>query len=703
MFDLARDLIAQLHAKPWLLILDGLERVLVAYHRIDAAEVPDEDANSPTDKVLNRNPCDTIRDEDGDLLRKLAACSPSKILVSSRLTPRVLLNPSGQPITGAKRITLPGLRPADAENLLRSCNITGDSARIQDYLTQNCDNHPLVIGILAGLINLPGPARGNFDAWLANSGPQGGAKLDLGNLNLIQRRNHILRAAVDALPDKSRQFLSTLALLSESVDYETLAVFNPHTPPDDEKLSDTVRDLEQRGLLQYDSLTRRHDLHPVVRSVASANMTVADKERYGKRVVDHLSSQPHSPYEQAKTLEDVASGLHVVRTLLKLGRLQKAADAFIGGLASAMLFNLEAYAEVLALLRPFFPDHWGELPEGIDPSKASDLANDAAIALDHCGESSAALAVYGVSLLAELNKEKWHPMNARFLNISNSLSGQNLQAEAFRVIKLALEIASIRDAKEDLFMSRLFLCRIQSDFGQWEETAETWRLLDPMGRRWSRDAYRQGRAEYYFALSRFWQGNLQEPHLAATASLAERDNNRRNLRDLHRLRGAWRLEQGEWALAAESFQEAVRMARERRLTDEASEAGLTLAKFHLGQFGKPEEARQEAERLAGQRDPAHRTLAMLWRAIGEDEKAKKHALAAYQWAWANGEPYVHRYELTKTTELLKEMNVPAPLLPGYDPSKDKPFPWEPAVRAAIEKLRAEKDRKEAANIEERPK
>ena len=89
--------------------------------------MPDEDANNPTDKIVDRNPCDAIRDEDNDLLRALAAAAPSKILVSSRLTPRVLLNPSGQPITGAKRITLPGLRPSDAEQLLRSCGIEGDS------------------------------------------------------------------------------------------------------------------------------------------------------------------------------------------------------------------------------------------------------------------------------------------------------------------------------------------------------------------------------------------------------------------------------------------------------------------------------------------------------------------------------------------------------------------------------------------------
>jgi tetratricopeptide (TPR) repeat protein len=210
-----------------------------------------------------------------------------------------------------------------------------------------------------------------------------------------------------------------------------------------------------------------------------------------------------------------------------------------------------------------------------------------------------------------------------------------------------------------------------------------------MGRTWSRGVYRQGEAEYGYARFQFWQGRLQEEHLTAAAALAQQDNNRGTLRDLHRLRGAWRLEQGEWALAAASFDRAVTMAREVRLVDAESETGLALAKHHLGQL-TGDAARSEAERLAGLRQPAHRYLALLWLALGDRAKAEHHALAAYRWAWADGEPYVNRYELTKTTELLNTLGVPIPNLPPYDPAKDEPFPWEADVRAAIEKLKAEK-------------
>ncbi len=100
--------------------------------------------------------------------------------------------------------------------------------------------------------------------------------------------------------------------------------------------------------------------------------------------------------------------------------------------------------------------------------------------------------------------------------------------------------------------------------------------------------------------------------------------------------------------------------------------------------------RHEAEQLASAKRPSHRTLADLWFAIGDYEQAKKHALAAYKRAWADGEPYVYRYELNKARALLEKLGAEVPNLPPYDPSKDEKLPWEDQVAAAIEKLRAEK-------------
>lgn len=750
--ELGDDLLACLHERPWLLILDGLERVLVAYHRIDAAEVPDEEANAPTDKILNRNPCDAIREEDSDLLRRLAAAAPSKILVSSRLTPRALLNPSGQSIPGAKRFALPGLRPADAEQLLRSCGITGNSEKIQEYLSQNCDNHPLVIGVLAGLITNYLRDRGNFDTWVADSTSQGGAYLDLAKLDLVKKRNHILKTAFEALPDKSRQLLSTLALISSSVDYETLSAFNPHMPPEPErvekpappeyhkdweligywqkkeakekykaeqyrrrkyehairiwrqnskihetleKLTDTVKDIEQRGMLQYNSSYQLYDLHPVVRGVATSLIKKNEANQYGQRVIDYFSSLSHQPYIQASSLDDVSTGLQVVQTLLRLQRFEEAADAYQGDLAEALVFSLEAYEDILALLHPFFPFGWNELPK-IAYWRTTPLINYAAIALAEKGEIETAISAYSAAILLELNQEAWRTVDGLLNNISYYLPSQNLLAKSSRIIFLNHSLSDIIKIKEDeLFLNMLLIFNFQTIIGNWNEAEFTWQQLEPMVHSCP-GHYRQGQAEYLFALNRFKQGLLQITHILSAEKIARAGNNRFTLRNICILRGNWLLEQGEWSLSAVSFHDAITMARERGLCDEESETGLALAKLHLGQFHSPDEARHEAERLSGLRKPARRYLAMLWREIGDLEQAKKYALAAYKWAWADGEPYVNRYELDKTTELLRELNMPVPDLPPYDPAKDEPFPWEADVRKAIEKLRVEKAAKQTA-------
>jgi hypothetical protein len=46
--------------------------------------------------------------------------------------------------------------------------------------------------------------------------------------------------------------------------------------------------------------------------------------------VGHFSTRPHRPYDEAETLDDVRDGLHIVRTLLKMGRDQEVYDAYRG-------------------------------------------------------------------------------------------------------------------------------------------------------------------------------------------------------------------------------------------------------------------------------------------------------------------------------------------------------------------------------------
>jgi tetratricopeptide (TPR) repeat protein len=267
------------------------------------------------------------------------------------------------------------------------------------------------------------------------------------------------------------------------------------------------------------------------------------------------------------------------------------------------------------------------------------------------------------------------------------LIAQNRLAQQERCLSGALQLATLSGVDETIFALRRLSFRQLATIGKWADAKFTWDLLNPMGRDWSRSSYRPGNAEYDYALFRFWQGALSEENLSVAEQLANVGKNRKILRDLHGLRAEWHLERSQWQPAVDSLQEAISMARAVGQVDSAAEARLALARFHLGQLADP---RGEAEQLASAAWVSNLALADLWLAIGDHEQAKKHALAAYKSAWADGEPFVFRYELNKARTLLEKLGAEIPNLPPYDPAKDGKFPCEDEVVAAVEKLRAEK-------------
>ena len=158
-------------------------------------------------------------------------------------------------------------------------------------------------------------------------------------------------------------------------------------------LTATVRDLEQRSLLQYDRQAGRWDLHPVVRAVAFSRLRDQDRDHVGQRIIDHFSQRPHNPYEQAETLDDLHDGITVARTLFQIDRKQEAWDALQDDLINALLFNVEAYPEALSLLRPFFPHGWSAPAEGLNDAYIGLLANVASIAFSGLDEPRKAAGV----------------------------------------------------------------------------------------------------------------------------------------------------------------------------------------------------------------------------------------------------------------------------------------------------------------------
>jgi hypothetical protein len=239
---LGDELLRQLTARRWLLALDGIERILVAYHRLDAAQADDGDVAHDPDSA-NRPYEDCIRPTDSDLLQKLCGAAPSKLVMSSRLMPTALRGIGARPRDGVRHRLLIGLAPEDAERLMRDIGVRGDSARMRHFLDKEFGCHPLVVAVIAGVVYDFAPSPCDFDGWLDH--PDGGANVNLASPDIKQRRNHILKSAFDALDADAREVVARLAMCAHALDWQTLQALNPRRPAPPEEVPEPKRGDDQ--------------------------------------------------------------------------------------------------------------------------------------------------------------------------------------------------------------------------------------------------------------------------------------------------------------------------------------------------------------------------------------------------------------------------------------------------------------------------
>jgi hypothetical protein len=218
--ELTAQVFSALRTRPYLLVLDGFERLLGAYHRFDPTKLRDEEV-APGKRTL-------IEPLGEYVVRELTAVAPSKVLISTRLMPDALEGRFGPRVPGVRHMRLPGLTESDTITLLGRLGVRGTEPMMARFF-RRLDNHPLLIGIVAGLVRDYRPDPGGFDRWLAD--PTAGGMLTLPELDMTQRRNHILAAALNGLPPGSQRVLTWISVFSGAINWNTLEAINPFRPP----------------------------------------------------------------------------------------------------------------------------------------------------------------------------------------------------------------------------------------------------------------------------------------------------------------------------------------------------------------------------------------------------------------------------------------------------------------------------------------
>jgi tetratricopeptide (TPR) repeat protein len=702
--DLCAAVLTALREQPYLLVLDGFERLLTAYHVLDPSKLRDEDVATSKRSL--------IEPQAHEALRALTAAGPSKILISSRLMPDALEGRFGQRITGVSHVRLPGLTDADTVDLLARLGVHGDQKPINVFFRQ-LDNHPLVVGIVAGLVRDYRRYPRSFDRWRAD--PTAGGAFKLGQLNLMQRQSHILATALDDLDPDRRLLLGYLAELAGAVDWSTLDAINPFLPEppelDDDPTSPeadalfaawrasepvararaqldlALRDIEERGLLWWDRASNTYDLHPIVRAVVHDQFEEGNRVRANERITEHFEALPTPEESQVTSVEELQNTITLFRALVGAGRFDRAVEVWQWQLMGPILVRLGATATAAELLEPLASNNgfWEHEMLATAMYQAGRFA-------DTLYHSIAAFRVY-LENSEELDDEKSEELelddddtDGLFYAGLNGIIDPSIElgrlATATRFLNLYDEFSNTgRDASSARQRGVVAAKRGQptTALALFDEAQ---RLPNHVAEVWFDSEIRYWRL--YVALHA--DPSFTEESLNAADTKANTWLERRNLM---RLRRDFLVRRGQLEQALAVAQECDRMEQ-----DSGVETAPAATAYLLAALGKTAEAAVASEealdrlpRLDSARRPYY-YLARALHALGRTREAGPLARYAYEQAWGEGRPYCNHWDLIDAEALLTDVGEESPELSDADMTTLQ-VPLEQEIRTLIARRRDE--------------
>lgn len=747
--ELGELLLAELWKRPYLLVLDGFERVLAAYHRSDKAQIRDD--RVPTDARECTNP------RDGQVLRQLLRCAPSRILVSTRLMPKALEEPrSDRPLPGVRRLVLGGLAEEDALELASAAGVTGDSGALVAFADQ-FDRHPLLLRIACGLIADYEPSRGDFDAWAAD--PAAGGSLRLSALATSQRYTHLLEYAFRALDGRTRQLLSRIAVLSDASDYATIAVLNPFVPPPPAPVPEphplpenywqnyaelvqnqpdpvqraalerqrldamaayrdqchaferykaarwsypvspayrkgmaafhaALADLEDRGLLQWDRAVNTYDLHPVVRAYAFDLLEEGERVRAFGAIGNHFASRPPENPQEATEVSQLRNSIEIVRAYTGAGRGDAAADFLRGKLSEALLFTVGAHHTLIELLTPLLGTGSNGQQLVTYWKSRSYLMNNLALALNSVGRVGEAKALYTDAARLDLAQRDLLNLETGLRSLARCVQRGNELHLAEGLLDLARELSVATFDQVGITAGLLDRLALSVTLG-WYDDAE--RLYAEFGRRepLPRHLYRPGAAEYHLALARFFRGRLRADDLTRGERLAADGRGVQNQHLFAALRAEWELTHVAPAAALEAADLALSVVRR---TGESAADYLALRAHALAGLGRAADAAEALDEGGRAWDGLLPRFAFhaaeAHRLLGDTEAARELYLRAFRCAWSDGPPYSHRYYLERVSERMEQLAIAEPHLSVFRAGAAAPVPFAAELKPVIDEFTA---------------
>ncbi len=690
-------LLAALDREPFLIVLDGLERILIAYARMDAAHLidneldrktadivagarglPESAAQSFTGELRLRKTADP---RAGAFLRKLSNVRASRILASTRLYPADLQTAAGEQLPGCAVIFLPGLADNDAIELWRTFGVTG-ARDLLIPLFNRVGNHPLLIQTLASEVARYRLAPGDFEKWRRDH-----PDFDPFSLPLVQAESHVLEFALRGLDEKARQALHVIAAFRMPASYDTLTavLIGPGKASANEyELDKILKELEDRGLVGWDKRSNRYDLHPIVRGVVWASLGDDSRRGVYTSLRAHFEALPQlDDWQQVKSIEDLAPAIELYNTLIGLGRYEDAGRLFYERLEKATLYRLSASRQRVELLEMLFPDGLDQLPRRSSSESQVFTLNALAVGYRHSGQPGRAAPLFrrSATIYAQLKRDDYRSISLSNLSDSLRLSGPLCESEA-----AARRALVITRQENNLFQEAISLYLLGLTLAARSMASESEAALQRSLRMFVAGSFSQseGLVNSYLAQRSLWLGEF-----TAALSLAERAWELAHEQNLEgdfiraaRIQSEAALGLDDLPTADERLHHAIARARRVDSADEELPALVALAELQR-RHGEVQGARELLDDIwdVAERGPypllhadAYNVLAQIERDAGNRAAAVVAAARAYELAWCDGPPFSYYWGLEAARKHLQRLGASEPLLPPFDESKFEPMP-----------------------------
>ncbi len=698
--DCEEQLLATLDNEPFLLVLDGLERLLIAYARMDAARLSDDDFD---EKTANRvasarnlpesaaqsftgehNLRKTADPRVGAFLRKLATRRASRILITTRLYPRELQDKlTDEAIPGSYPHFLLKLSDDDALNLWRTFDVGGSREELLP-LFHAFDNHALLIKALAGEIKRYKRAPGDFEKWRQHHPNFDPSRFPV----LKETQAHVLDFALRGLEETSRQTLHTIAAFRMPAAYETLLallVGEGKLFVNDNELDTALTELEEdRGLLGWDRRANRYDLHPIVRGVVWSGLDKDTRHGVYMNLHVHFEVLPRiGGWREVSSLEDLMSSIELYSTLIGLGRYDDAFKFFYGRPDDAMLYRLSASRQRVELLEMLFPDGLDQLPRLSSPGTQANTFNALAQGYKLSGQPGRAAPFQhrANAIYSEMKRSDF--LSIGLCNLSDALRQLCALYESEAVARSALVITHEQTNLPQEGFSLFWLGLTLAARGVANESNSVLERALRIFIAQSLD-HLEGTVNSHLAQRAMWFGEV-----AAALSFANRAWELAHVQNFEgdfihaaELQGEAALGLNDFATADERLHHALTRARMVNLVEEELSALVALSELRRRQ-GDLKTAREFLDDVweAAERGPyplihadACNVLTQIERDAGNQSATVEAATRAYRLAWCDGPPFAYHRGLEKARKHLQELGAPEPEMPPFDESKFEPMP-----------------------------